>query len=393
MKNLKWRYWKVLMVPLLFLIAINNTYAMENSDTLVAQIFQNTKTELSKINATYHTKIHLIELEINRINKNIRAITDEECSGVSEKINGLIELEDLKNKIEDLEFDSQMEVFRVRYRNGIELIKMIYEKVLGLDHHFTSLQTFQNVSMLSNPNSFPEFSKAKDALANKVDKKQALQLPSLLESNPFVSMTFTLVSSFLGGGSKKNREEDLSKIACILDFTVRMNTDLNIVYYETEFLKENNRMLKEECLELFKDYTKVIGYKISLQDCRKEDDWEVVFQMLDDYIKNMEGSNGEKASPTDIYKQQVNIVFSIDRLMQFMDKYTAFISSGEKYYQKFQTILNNYSNEDVCQSQLPHQFSDLKKDIEMSILKFNEAYNISELQGSKLKDLMYGVQD
>jgi hypothetical protein len=151
--------------------------------------------------------------------------------------------------------------------------------------------------------------------------------------------------------------------------------------------------LKEESIELFKDYVKVIGYKIPLVDCRKEDDWETVYKLLDDYILEMQQSGGNNGNPQKVYNQQVNIIFSIDRLMQFMEKYSAFIASGEKYYQKFETILNNYSNEDVCENQLPRQFSDLKKDIEMSILKFNEAYNISELQGSKLKDLMYGVKN
>ena len=132
---------------------------------------------------------------------------------------------------------------------------------------------------------------------------------------------------------------------------------------------------------------------MSLQDCRREDDWEVVYELLDEYMLSMEDNNKQEDKSQVFYNQQINIIFAIDRLMQFMDKYSTFISSGEKYYQKFQTILGNYANEDICQSKLPHQFRDLKKDIEMSILKFNEAYNISELQGSKLKDLMYGVQN
>ena len=43
--------------------------------------------------------------------------------------------------------------------------------------------------------------------------------------------------------------------------------------------------------------------------------------------------------------------------------------------------------------QLPRQFSTLKQDIKYSIQKFNEAYNIAELNGSKLKDLLYGIED
>jgi len=205
-------------------------------------------------------------------------------------------------------------------------------------------------------------------------------------------MTYTLVASVLGGGDKKNREKDLNQVACILDFTVRMNADLHLIYYETEFLKESNRALKAECIELFKDYAKVVGYHTSLLECRKEDDWETMYEKLNQYLDTMKETSQQPDGSKKVYQQQVNLEFSIDRLLQFMDSYSAFISQGEKYYQKFETILNNYANEDICQSQLPHQFRDLKKDIEISILKFNEAYNISELQGSKLKDLMYGIQ-
>jgi hypothetical protein len=178
---------------------------------------------------------------------------------------------------------------------------MIYEKVLGLDHHFTSLQTFQNISTLSNPNSFPEFTKSKEFLKGRMSKKQAVRLPSLLETNPFVSMTFTVVSSLLGGGERKDREKGLDKVACIMDFTVRMNSDLKTVYYETEFLRESNRALKEETIELFKDYVKVIGYKIPLQDCRKEDDWETVYMLLDDYIVAMQKNGNNNGNTQKVY--------------------------------------------------------------------------------------------
>lgn len=151
--------------------------------------------------------------------------------------------------------------------------------------------------------------------------------------------------------------------------------------------------MKAECIELFKDYAKVVGYHTSLLECRKEDDWETMYEKLNQYLNTMKETSLQPDGSKKVYQQQVNLEFSIDRLLQFMDNYSAFISQGGKYYQKFQTILNNYANEDICQSKLPRQFGDLKKDIELSILKFNEAYNISELQGSKLKDLMYGVQD
>jgi len=281
----------------------------------------------------------------------------------------LLELRKLEKELAAKETDFQLELSKVRYRKGIDLIKMIYEKILGLDHHFTSLHTYQNVAMLSNPHAFPEFQKDEELIASRLGKRHSVNLPSLLETNPFVSMTFSLMGAVIGRGKPVNRENELEQIACILDFTVRMNSDLNIIYYETEFLKESNRALKKECMELFKDYVKTIGYHTPLITCRKEDDWEKIYDLLDKHIEKMQ-ADIKKNDPVlnrKIYKKQVNLEFSIDRLLEFIHKYNNFISQGEKYYQKFQIILNNYQHEAVCKSKLPRQFADLKRDVAISI--------------------------
>ena len=187
--------------------------------------------------------------------------------------------------------------------------------------------------------------------------------------------------------SSNAKEADLEKIACILDFTVRMNADLSLIYYETEYLKESNNSLKEECVRLFKDYAKVIGYRVELDVCRSDDDWESLYELLDDYVQIMEekakSSEENPIARKELIKSISNLEFSIDRLLDFLNKYSAFIAQGEKYYQKFQVIVSNYQNESVCSSQLPHQFNTLKQDINYSIEKFNEAYKVYRLEFTK----------
>ncbi len=378
---------------LVTLVSIVQAKASSIRDSVLTVMIAEAEDELALIESEWDQKSQEINHQISLLEDILNNTPNDTQENMSILVNALVK----KNKLEDenqmvfLEFQSEFS--KLRYKKGIDLIKIIYEKILGLDHHFTSLQTHQNISMLSNPNSFPEFLNAKNVIKDKIGKKQAIKLPSIFESNPFVSLTFSLVGSFLGTGDKKNREKDLEKISCILDFTVRMNADLKVVYYESEFLTSSNQTLKEECLSLFKDYTKVIDYKVSLLECRKEDDWENVYESLDNYILELDDILKDPEKIKKAYKVQMDIEFAIDRLLKFIDKYNAFISQGEKYYQKFQTILNNYSNESVCQSQLPHQFNDLKKDVANSISKFDEAYNISELKGSKLKDLIYGIYD
>lgn len=288
-------------------------------------------------------------------------------------------------------YDIQIE--RVRYEKGVELIKIMYEKILGLDHHFTSLQTYQNVMQMSNPNSYPEFQQAKDAMQSRLKKNNAVRLPNLLMTNPLLSATFSLASSLVGDGEPKQKEKDLEKVACILDFTVRMNADLSIIYYETEFLKEGNRDLKKECINLFDKYSKVVDYNVPLDKCRKTDDWETLDDNLNIFIEDLEAAKAlnDPMLQQKIHKGVVNVEFAVDQLLDFLNKYTRFINQGEKYYQKFHVIVSNYQNEVACAGELPHQFENLKKDINFSIERFNEAYNIAELKGSRLKDLLYGM--
>ncbi|MFN0176691.1 MAG: hypothetical protein ACKVU0_18765 [Saprospiraceae bacterium] len=299
----------------------------------------------------------------------------------------------LQEALRQLEYDIYVELLRVRYLKGLDLIKLLYEKVLSLDHHFATIQTMHHVSTLSNPNAYPAFQENHKHLEERLKKKSGVRIPALLQSNPFVSTTFSLVAALLGDGEPKQKEQDLEEISCILDFTLRMSNDLNTIYYETEYLKHGNESLKEDIMALFSDYTKPIGYMVALDKCRKNDDWEAVNDALEKTLKEVEAGNKDPNLAKTAMRHRNNMEFSIDRLLDFLDKYTAFVSQGEKYYQKFLIIVGNYANAAACETKMPKEFAALKKDIEVSIEKFNTSYKLTELKGSKLKDLLYGLPD
>lgn len=267
----------------------------------------------------------------------------------------------LQEALHQAEEDIYVELLRARYLKGLDLIKLLYEKILSLDHHFATLQTLQHVSALSNPNNYPAFQENQKLLADRLKKKSGVTVPALLQSNPFVSTTFSLVAALLGDGEPKQKEKDLEEISCILDFTLRMSHDLNTIYYETEFLKQGNESLKEDIMALFADYTKPIGYYVALDKCRKNDDWEAVTEALEKTLKEVEDGNKDPNLLKTAMKHRNNLEFSIDRLLDFMDKYTAFVTQGEKYYHKFLVIVDNYANAKACATKMPQQFADLKK--------------------------------
>ena len=292
---------------------------------------------------------------------------------------------------EQLLAESQFNITKTRYRKGVELIKMVYEKVLALDHHFAALQTYQNIAQMTNPNAYPEFQDAKKLLEKKGSKtSNPLHLPAVLETNPYVSIANTLVSFVVSAVDTKDKDIEIDKIACIMDFTVRMNADLSVINHETGFLRDYNNSLKEESATLFDDYVRVIGYNTPIDRCRKADDWDKLYELLDTYILDMEATLKKTPNDKGVYKKQVNLEFAVDRLVDYINKYSMFVTQGEKYYQKFKGIVSSYENQAKCASQLPKQFGDLQKDIDISIEKFSNSYNITELKGSKLKDLIYG---
>ena len=352
-------------------------------------LLEETEKELAGIYHAYEFQTLNLLSDITKVNQKL-----ENASILSTKIKLelLLEKSRLQDDLKKLQNLYDLKLEQTRYLKGIELIKMMYEKILGLDHHFTSLQTHQGIMEMSNPNSYPEFQEAKTVIRKRLKKKDSVSLPNVLMSNPFLTASYSLVASFFGDSDTKRKEADLEKIACIMDFTVRMNADLSLIYYETEYLKESNKSLMKECKVLFENYTKIIDYHVSLDKCRRTDDWESIEEGLSVFIKDLEAGAAinNEIMLQKVHKGVVNLEFSVDRLLDFLNKYSSFIAQGEKYYQKFHVIVSNYQNEVACAGKLPHEFATLKQNISLSIEKFNNAYNIAELKGSKLKDLLYG---
>ena len=325
----------------------------------------------------------------------------------------LWEREQLRETIFQLEEEHEIKMLKLRYRKGIEIVKMLYEKILSMDHHFSSMKAQQGLSNMCNPNSYTEFKGIKNVLDDKMKKKFNFQMPALFQSNPYLSAAFTVVGmvTSLGENNSTEKKESIEKMSCILDFTVRMHGDLNTIYYETGYLRDANLTLKKECETLFAECSRQVGYTIPLVSCRESDDWERLYTMLDTYVSKAlgesptgtgmgqpqnQGGYGMPPAQTStgndklMTKANVNLQFSIDRITQFIDKYSSFVGQGSEYHKKFSKIVDSYENEKTCAASMPTQFTQLKADIDQTLEKFNSAYKMPEVQGSKLKDMLYG---
>ena len=83
--------------------------------------------------------------------------------------------------------------------------------------------------------------------------------------------------------------------------------------------------------------------------------------------------------------------FQIDRTIQFMHQYAMMVTQGVRHYQKFEKMIGHYEKDIICTTRMPSSFEDLKFEISNTLSKFENAYMMSELQGSKYKALLYGM--
>lgn len=366
------------LLLLFYGLAFSNDFE-KDPNVIITELFL----EISSINLKYEILIN------NKIEK-IEAINNalHTTFKTKKKVDLLIEKTQINDEIKQLIKDNTSDISKIRYIKGLQIVKILYEKVLSLDHHFASIRTFNEINKISNPNQYPEFEKLKSLVNSKKDKKTGLDLTSILGTNTIVSVVQTFTNMLNSSLTKDEKEKELANIECILDFTLRMQNDLNTIYFETAFLQKSNEKMKSEIEVLFKDYTKPINYFTTLEQCRTNDDWENVTIKMEEYLSKMKTKTG-----TQQYKMQVNLEFPIDRLLQFISLYNNFIDQGGKFYEKFKVILNSYENEKQCETKLPLEYKKLKADIDIAIDKFNIAYKPVEINGTKMKEILYGLNE
>ena len=330
------------IVVLFFLIFSIQIFANDSFDKETDKVIHEMYLEIKATYLKYELKLTAIQEQIDEVNTKLI-----QNKSTEEKLELLILKDKLKETYCKIQIDNTSDISKIRYIKGLQIIKILYEKVLGLDHHFASVRTFSEISKMANPNQYPEFEKLKNIVKEKRDKKQGFDLTSVLGANTLVSVINTFSNMMISSLSKEEKETELAKIECILDFTLRMQTDLNTIYFETAYLQASNNSIKNDIETLFKDYTKPINYIVGLPQCRNNDDWDKVSGQLDAYIVAMDKADGVQKN-----KMLINLEFPIDRLIQFITQYNSFINEGEKFYQKFSIILNSYENEKQCESKL-----------------------------------------
>ncbi len=345
--------------------------------------------EIAFVKKQYELEANHLYAQLYQINVNLRT-----ANKIDKQVQWLLRKDEIKEKLQELAFNEETDISKIRYIKGLQIIKILYEKTLALDHHFASVSTFSEINKISNPNHYPQFASMKDLISTKKDKKTGFDLTHVLGNNIYTSVAHSLISLFTNTNtSKTEKESSLKDVECILDFTLRMHNDLNTIYFETVFLQKNNENIMKELQQLFVDFTKPIAYHNTLMECRNTDDWDSVREHLGSYLETLAAIMEDENEGRKAHKMQINLEFPIDRLLQFITQYNAFIDQGAKFYEKFGIMLNSYENEQQCANMIPVAYSQLKESVTIAIEKFNTAYKPVEINGSKMKEILYGINE
>lgn len=385
---------KLIYIMLCFMSIIAHSsngapFAIVSKELSIEEHLEELQDEIEKVTSNFKSKHLRLSIELAIANRGIK-----ESLEIKKKLHWLLIKDALRDESKRLYESEQSEISKIRYIKGLQIIKILYEKTLALDHHFASISTFNEINNIANPNTYPEFQNIKENLGNKSDKKSGFDLTKILGNNIYTSVAHSFISLFSNdNSSKEEKEKSLEEVECILDFTLRMHNDLNTIYFETVFLQKSNANIMDELQQLFVDYTKPIKYNTPLPECRNSDDWSSVRNNLNQYLEQLEAATLDETQSYKAHKMQINLEFPIDRLLQFITIYNAFIDQGGKFYEKFGIMLNSYENEQQCATKLPLEYKKLKENVDIAIDKFNTAYKPVEINGSKMKQVLYGLNE
>ncbi len=343
--------------------------------------------ELIAIHNSYSIKFNQLEYKYKQLqNPSFSNTTTQD------KLKLILQKEEVLDSVKFYRQLKNLEVNKVRYLKGIEIIKILYEKSLSLDHHFTAIAALHDVQQMANPNNYKEFSLVREKLSIKKSKKQGFDLGAILGNNIYTSVIHSMLTLFNKGDiSKNDKNEIMNNIECILDFTLEMNNDLKTIYFESVFLKKNSSKTISDIESLFSTYTEPIEYSLSLSDCREKDDWPEIEKKANIYVQRQRFLSESAINSGDAEKMEIDLEFSIERLLQLLYSYNNYINQSAQFYEKFAFMLDNYRERDQCHNKLPDDYIALKESIEITIEKFNNTYKPVELNGSKMKQLLYGV--
>lgn len=376
----------ILLISLCFISANATNSESTPRPPSIEECFSSLQQEISLLGEKHSNERLQLQERLNLLDSMIRNTENTESL-----LNALKKKLFLNDSIRNNFIQEDIKTTHIRYLKGVQIIRALYEKTLALDHHYTSIQTLQSVQRMTNPNNYPEYVNSRERIISTQSKKNKLELKGILGDNLYTSVVHSLFNLFTSSSmNSKRKDTELLNMECIIDFTLKMNTDLSTISFEMDFLRTANEDVMKELETMFIGYLKPIGNSKTLENSRKNDTWGELEDLINIYFEQIEKNKFETKILANIHSRLSDFKFSIDLLYFFIHRYNQLIKQSISFYKKFKIMIDNYKNSNYCIDRIPQEFMSLKESIDITITKFHKAYNPVEINGSQLKQLLYG---
>ncbi|PHI18069.1 hypothetical protein CEQ90_19850 [Lewinellaceae bacterium SD302] len=372
---------KELFTFLFTLATVTCCHAQFDQDQLLE--FSN---EIKGIEAKFDERERKLNEDVTLLNKQLATLKKEKTS-IENLVKRIETLEGKQEKIEQIsneEKRKEIELVKVRYEAGLLVIKDMIEFLKTIKSQFSGLDFQQSYLSLANPNTYPSYKTNVDYLKEKLVKK-GLTLPDIGLGNTMLNTVYSITRSIVSG--KDDKHNKTKELVCILDFTSEASADLRIVNYDLEYLTSELDKMIFSFEELFKSYTKIIGYKKSFDKYISDQYDNLDSELIPEFFKQLSSKED-----SDVENELKDLKFSLKKIIDSYQEYELFIRQGLAYYEKFGSIIANLTpncSETSISIEMNTQFELIETKLNKAKSDFENAYK-GKIKQTYIKQLIEG---
>lgn len=308
--------------------------------------------QLQKQFATQEAE-HAAEIKqlTDRVNT-LNAAVPQAATSIAQLKDALKTTTDRLNALEALnraEYGHSFDAAALRYDTGKEVLYVLLKNTAKLDFTISLSRNLASFEALGNPMQSPAFQSVMNDLEqpNHTVDKANLSLSQSFLANPFLGAAYAMSSLFTSRFNRQEKEQRFGEIACVLDFTSRVNGDSKVVRASLDQLDTRLARFDTATTQVFEDYVGAVGYHQTWPQYRAARASSAVdpasaaittyFDRLRrDSTKAVQSARAPNLAPT---------TYQLQRVRQQLADYDLLLNQMASFLASYEQILSTHRNE------------------------------------------------
>jgi hypothetical protein len=277
------------------------------------------------------------------------------------------------------EYGHAFDAAALRYETGKEVLYVLLKNTAKLDFTISLSRNLASFESLGNPMQSPAFQRVMNDLeqpSRTVDKAN-LALSQTFLANPFLGAAYAMSSLFTSRFNRQEKEQRFGQIACVLDFTSRVNGDFKVVQANLEQLDTRLARFDTATTQVFQDYVAAVGYRQSWTNYRAArassalDPASTAIAAYFDRLRRDSTKVGQSAHTPRL----TPTTYQLQRVRQQLADYDLLLNQMAGFLAAYEQILSSHRNESCTEiPNLPATMAELIQGAAENRQKFSAAY-------------------